>query len=182
VGVTVEGKAGVPLVAEGKISATTELTLSSTQEKTESGTQEWSVDNPVVVPPLSLVVCQSLISTNKSNQDFTAKATITGYVAIWFVNKVDDHWLWFYPIGGVFQDIKNNNLGNTTGYNVLASNAISADATGKVVGGFGVNVVTTYTEKPLVSAEKVVLESVDEAAIITSAKAHEYNYGIIGAE
>lgn len=149
VGVTVSGSAGVPLVAEGKVSATVELNLSSTQTTTESATQTWSVNQPVLVPPQTWVKCESIISTNSDNIAFYATAQVQGYVAIWFENKVNGHWLWFYPIGGVLQDVISHKIIDTTSYSVVDSKTISAGVSGTCTGAFGVNIVTTYTSGPL---------------------------------
>jgi len=149
VGVTVSGSAGVPLVAEGKVSATVELTLSSTQTKTESAAQTWSVNQPVLVPAHTWVKCQSVISTNSDSIAFIAAAQVRGYVAIWFENKVNGHWLWFYPIGGVLQDVIGNQIIDTTGYGVLDALTISASVSGTCKGAFGVSIVTAYTSGPV---------------------------------
>lgn len=149
VGVTVTGSAGVPLVAEGKVSATVELNLSSTQTTTESTTQTWSVNQPVLVPAHTWVKCESVISTNTDSIPFFATAQVQGYVAIWFENKVNGHWLWFYPIGGVLQDVISHKTIDTTGYGVLDYQTISASVSGTCNGAFGVNIITTYTSGPL---------------------------------
>lgn len=149
VGVTVSGSAGVPLVAEGKVSATVELNLSSTQTTTESATQTWTVNQPVLVPPHTWVKCQSMISTNSDSIAFFATAQVQGYVAIWFQDKVNGHWLWFYPIGGVLQDVISNKIIDTTGYGVLDYLTIAASVSGTCTGAFGVNIVTNYTSGPL---------------------------------
>lgn len=156
VGVEVSATEGVPAVASSTQKITVSLSLSSTQAATNTNQQSWTVSNPVQVPSQSSVKCDMVLNSQSYDINFTQVVSIDGYVAIWFNDKVDwnndgdYHWLWFIPIEEVFGDVINNNLTDTSGYQLGAT--VVATASGTFSGSQGVSVGVTTTQYPLRSS------------------------------
>lgn len=148
VGVEISATEGVPAVASSSQKITVTLSLSSTQGATSTNSQAWQVNSPIQVPPNSSVKADMVISTQSYDVNFTASVLLQGYVAIWNNDKVNGHWLWFYPIESVFQDCLNNNIIDTTGYSVVGG-GVMTQSTGVFSGSQGVSVGVTATQYPL---------------------------------
>jgi hypothetical protein len=122
VGIEISATEGVANVASSSQKFTVTLSFSATQSKTTTNSQSWTVNNPVAVPPDSSVKCDMVLNTQSYNINFTTSVLVSGYVAIWFNDKQalgapgDLHWLWFIPIGQVFNDVIGNRLADTSGY------------------------------------------------------------------
>lgn len=138
---------GVPEIAEGKIKTTVELDLSSTQSQTTSDTQKWSLSVPVRVPAHSGVECISVIEQSMCELAFTAEINLSGYVAVWFDDQVDGHWLRFVEISRVIREIVDNNLMSTYSY-TIGEKVVIAHSKGKTNGTYGTQINTTYNPIP----------------------------------
>ncbi|HHR6143621.1 TPA: ETX/MTX2 family pore-forming toxin [Providencia alcalifaciens] len=150
VGITVSATVGVPSIAEGKIESTVELQASSTQESVSSKEVEWSIHQPVIVPAHTQVICASVISQSQATVDFLLHSKLQGYVAIWFDDQVDGHWLYFYRIDKVISELHDLYFIDTYGYEVdLDNECVLVTAKGTTTGLYGIDVNTTYDEKPL---------------------------------
>lgn len=71
-------KAGLPILVDGKVELTTELSFSATEKKTESTTQTWTIDVPITLPAYSIVDAHVNISQLTYSPKWTAKAAISG--------------------------------------------------------------------------------------------------------
>lgn len=156
VGIEISATEGVPEVAQVGEKVTTTLSFSSTQGATSTTTQSWSVSQPIIAPPNSHVDATMVVTTQQYNINWTATCKLAGSVAIWFNNKValnpgDYHWLWFIPIEQVFTQCQQNNIIDTTGYQVVAGGVL-AYSSGTFAGGQGVGVSINVTESPLHAA------------------------------
>ncbi|MCG8642390.1 MAG: ETX/MTX2 family pore-forming toxin [Desulfobacterales bacterium] len=144
VGLKVTGSVGLPLVAEGKVEASTEINFSSTQTKTETKTQAWSVSQPVRVPAYTEVDAELSIEQKKYDIDFTSDIIIGGWVAIWNNDKINlgngKHWLYFFPVSKVLHDKPHR------GYTVRGNRVVfKAKGTFKGVQGIGTRVKLSQT-------------------------------------
>ena len=154
IGTEVSTTVGVPDVASVGGKVTTDLTLSSTQGAEQSETQEWEVDMPVLVPPRTIVTATLVIKMKKYDVRWVGKCKLTGYVAIWFNNKVKlpgsakEHWLYFVPIQRVFNDCVSHNIIDTTGYET-SGRAVLARSAGVVRGSQGVDYSVDIKEVPM---------------------------------
>lgn len=153
IGLEISEEVEVPDVAKVGTKLTTKIDLSSTAGSTESQTQSWSVTQPINVPPNSHVDAKMVAALENYNINWSACCLLTGYVAIWFHNKValnpnNYHWLWFVPIQNVISACVNNNIIDTTGYEIV-SNGVLAYSSGTFYGGQGVGVCINVEQSPL---------------------------------
>jgi len=148
IGIEISATEGVPNVASSSQKVTVSLSLSSTQGATSTQSQTWQVNAPIQVPPDSSVKADMVISTQSYDINFTESVLLQGYVAIWNNDKVDGHWLWFYPIEEVFEDCIANNIIDTTGYSI-GGGGVMTQATGVFSGSQGVSVGVTASQHPL---------------------------------
>lgn len=148
IGIEVSATEGVPNVASSSQKITVSLSLSSTQGATSTSQQTWQVNSPIQVPPSSSVKADMVISTQSYSVNFTAAVLLQGCVAIWNKNKVNGHWLWFYPIESVFLDCVNNSIIDTTGYSIVAG-GVMTQSTGTFSGSQGISVGVTATQYSL---------------------------------
>jgi Clostridium epsilon toxin ETX/Bacillus mosquitocidal toxin MTX2 len=147
-GVEVSATEGVPGVASVGVKVTATFSLSSTQSNTTTNTQTWQVNTPINVPADSSVKADMVISSQSYNINFVQSVLLQGSVAIWNNDKVNGHWLWFYPIDSVFQDCINNNIIDITGYSI-ANGGVQTQATGVFTGSQGISVGVTANQYPL---------------------------------
>jgi|GEM_PF-2307970 len=153
VGVEISATEGAPGVAQVGEKVTTTLSFSSTQGATSSKKQSWSVSQPIIAPPSSHVDATMVVTTQEYDINWKATCRLAGSVAIWFngkaaLNPGDYHWLWFIPIEQVFAQCQQNNLIDTTGYQIVAGGVL-AYSSGTFRGGQGVGVTISVTQKPL---------------------------------
>jgi hypothetical protein len=154
IGTEVSATVGIPDVASAGAKVTTDLTLSSTQGATQSETQEWKVEMPIQIPPHSIITPTLVIKTKKYDVRWVGKCKLTGYVAIWFNNKVKlpgsakEHWLYFIPIQRVFSDCVSHNIIDTAGYENIGR-AVLARSAGVFRGSQGVDYSVRITQAPL---------------------------------
>ena len=87
---------------------------------------------------------------------WVGKCKLTGYVAIWFNNKVKlpgsakEHWLYFIPIQRVFNDCVSHNIIDTKGYETIGR-AVLARSAGIFRGSQGVDYNVTIKTVPMSS-------------------------------
>jgi hypothetical protein len=148
IGVEVTVTEGVPAVASASEKVTITVNLSSTQSFTVTNTQTWQVNTPINIPPNSSVKADMVISSQSYNINFTESVLLQGYVAIWNNDKVNGHWLWFFPIESVFQDCITNNIIDTSGYSIIAGGVVT-QAKGVFTGSQGISVGLTAKQYPL---------------------------------
>lgn len=152
VGVEVSVSAGIPEVATASAKTSVNLSLSSTQGATWTETKTWEVHSPVQVPANSLVRVEMVINTQSFDINFTESVLLAGSVALWFEDKRElgssgTHWLYFFPIQNVFNDVIRNNLANTRGYQITGAGVL-ATARGVFQGKQGISVGVTATQVP----------------------------------
>lgn len=153
IGLEFSSTVGLPDTAQSSTKVTVSLGLSSTQTTNHTSTQSWTETCPVNVPADSSVKCDLIIDTASYDINFTASVLLSGYVAIWFKDKVavnpnDKHWLWFIPIANVFSDVIDNNLISTDGYQIV-NGGVLATAQGVFSGSQGITANVRTDQYPL---------------------------------
>jgi hypothetical protein len=177
VGVEVSATEGVPEVAQVGEKVTTTINFSSTQGITINNTQSWSVTHIVVAPPHSTIQAMMVVATQDYDINWRATCNLVGSVAIWFKNKIavpgsnGSHNLYFYPIQQVFKDCINNNITDTSGYQVNSS-SVSALSTGVFRGGQGTSVDINMTQTDQLSQGtmqmSIPIDETGASAVISS--------------
>lgn len=117
-----EAKADLPLLAgaEVQISFTEELSFSSIQTTTDTKTETWTINETVTLAPKMETNATWVINQSQVTCPYTIDISMSGYVAIWFKDKIEyngpsggSHWLWFIPVGTVAQSVNNPNFTST---------------------------------------------------------------------
>uniref|UniRef100_A0A4D5S475 Putative salivary secreted cytotoxin n=1 Tax=Ixodes scapularis TaxID=6945 RepID=A0A4D5S475_IXOSC len=109
------------LKAAAKISAVTNfqtqvqaaLDLKTARGGPHSETEEFTVHEVVNVPPMKSVKIEWIIPDVVQDIPWTAEVIASGWVALWFENKVDNPWMWFYPVSSL-RDPLLRNIGNNS--------------------------------------------------------------------
>ena len=156
VGISVEFAVGVPPVASGKTTLSTNLSFEATQSKTEEEIETWAIDRNVTVPPQTKMEMIWTIKEQKSSATFYADLIMTGYFAIWNNNKIDvnnpggsdKHWLWFIPITTAFSQMYSWGISVPSQYSIR-SGSVMYKASGQCEGEAGVQTTFDLIENPL---------------------------------
>lgn len=152
IGQSVAAGVEIPEVLSANVSTTTELSLSSTQGGQYTDEQSWTFNDPVVAPPNTTIVWESVVNFQTYNMDFVATVLLAGSVAVWFNKQVTlgkkAHNLFFFPIADVFNDVITNNLISTKGYGIVPGGVTTA-AKGTFTGTQGISNQVNITEYPL---------------------------------
>jgi len=150
--------AGVPNVATASEKITTTLSLSSTQETTKTTTKSWTGRQDIKVPPKKSVVVEWSIAEKEWDIDWTCDVRVTGYLAIWNEDKVDGHWLWFFPISQIFMD-KPNSKFQVVGGDVL----YKAKGTFTGVAGVSSNIVLKEYDLRASNVSNLLVSNLEKA-------------------
>lgn len=154
VGIEISATEGVPSVASSTQKLTVTLNFSATQTQTETATQTWSVNSPVQVPPRSSIKADMVINSQSYNINFTADVFLSGYVNVWFNDRVTipggdgEHFCWFIPISQVFLQIQQNLKNISTDGYTIGIGGVTTTARGVFTGSQGVSVGVSTTQYP----------------------------------
>ena len=165
-------KAGINIEAiQLGIEATTsfEFNFSSTQGKSKTVERTWEVDQIIPQAPFSQTEIEWLLDRNVADGQFTAQVIVSGWVAIWFKDKIDLnhtggkdlHWLWFPSAASVVRKMK------PPGFTVYPSGVIF-NATGSIQADVGLESRLMLREKPL--PESLRRELAEGVATVSVAK------------
>uniref|UniRef100_A0A131XY33 Putative secreted salivary gland peptide n=1 Tax=Ixodes ricinus TaxID=34613 RepID=A0A131XY33_IXORI len=91
-------EAGLPKVVGATASVSKTLSLSTTTGQVETVSEEYAVDVKVTVPPRKKAKIEWVVTDVIQEIPWTAQIDIEGSFAVWFREKVDDHYLWFYRV------------------------------------------------------------------------------------
>ncbi|KAG0445273.1 hypothetical protein HPB47_017471 [Ixodes persulcatus] len=89
---------GLPKVVGGTASVRKTVSLTNTTGQVETVSQGYTVDVKVTVPPRKKAKIEWVITDVIQEIPWTAQIDIEGWFAVWFRWKVNDHYLWFYPV------------------------------------------------------------------------------------
>ncbi|OKI04784.1 hypothetical protein A6A06_08630 [Streptomyces sp. CB02923] len=159
IGVEVSGKVDLPLIAEGAVKWSGEISFSAEHTSTTSQEREWGFSSPVTVPARRKVVATQSVNEQSIKIPFSASVKLKGAAVVQFDQEVPldkndpHHRMWFVDIGDIFNDLKwyNDNGGygapvDLTGYVVTASDTIIARVEGVMKGKYGTSTKVVYTE------------------------------------
>ncbi len=150
VGVDVTTTIGLPDAVSVEIKVGMKVGVSSEQTQTTTQDRSWTIDTPIVIPPRSSVKADVIIASHDYNINYTATLFLHNYVAIWYNDQVNGHFLWFTPIAQVLSECIDNAAAigvNVNGYS-LTPGGISMQTTGTFTGSHGLNVSVMATQLP----------------------------------
>ncbi|WP_430474952.1 ETX/MTX2 family pore-forming toxin [Thalassospira lucentensis] len=166
-GVSVTITVGKPGFVQGSATVNKSFSLSETTSESSTIVQSWKVDQPIVCKPHQTVDATFTLSTDTYSTPFTTSTPLSGYVAVWFSDRVKlspnsgDHFLYFIPIQTVFNECKSNGIIDTSGYDVGSSNVL-AHAYGNFSGGEGLDYFISVKETPISEVPQVKEYIVDK--------------------
>ena len=152
-GISVTTKAGINIegfAAGVDMSRSFDFNLSSTQAWTNTVERSWEVDQNIPQAPHSITEIEWLLDRKKAKGSFTANVVISGWVAVWFYDKIDLndpngknlHWLWFPTAASIVREMK------PAGFSVSGGNVIF-NATGTIEADVGIESRLIVKETPL---------------------------------
>ncbi|KAG0429297.1 hypothetical protein HPB47_023771 [Ixodes persulcatus] len=98
VGTSVSIEAGLPGVADVTSSFSATVSLTNTAGQVHTDAEKYAVDLGVTVPPMKSAKIEWVITDVTQEIPWTAQIDIEGWFAVWFREKVGDHFLWFYRV------------------------------------------------------------------------------------
>jgi len=109
IGATVKGKAGIPVLAEGEVSVSTEIDFSYTGKWTTSKEKTFILKQPVRIAPQTSMAAIITASRAELIIPFEAEIVIEGYFFVEFNKKMRNGGTqWAFPIGNMLNSPKNN--------------------------------------------------------------------------
>ncbi|GCD45956.1 cytotoxin [Streptomyces paromomycinus] len=172
------GKVDLPLIAEGAVKWSGEISFSAEHTSTTTQEREWEFSSPVTVPARRKVTATQSINEQSIKIPFSASVKLKGAAVVQFDQEVPldkndpHHRMWFMAIGDIFHDLKwyNDNGGygdpvDLTGYVVTASDTVIARVEGTMTGKYGMTSRSVYTESCIKkqSHTKATDESCDDS-------------------
>lgn len=109
IGATVKGKAGVPVLAEGEVSVSTEIDFSYTGKRTTSNEKTFTLRQPVRIAPRTSMAAIITASRAEVVIPFEADIVVEGYFFVEFNKKMRNGGTqWGFPIGNILNSAKKN--------------------------------------------------------------------------
>lgn len=92
-------------MAQTTFSETINLSFSRTDTQSTTHTDTWEIDTTVPVPPLTYVNATYTVIEQDFDTTWVADVTIRGSVNVWFNDKINDHWEWWYGVDSIYGNI-----------------------------------------------------------------------------
>lgn len=156
---------------------TAEVNLSTTVTETHAVERTWEIDQSIPQAPHSTTDIKWLLDRKNVTGDFAANVVISGWVAVWFKDKIDfrdpngnnKHWLWFSTAASIVRDMK------PAGFTIVGNNVIFK-ATGVIKGDVGIESRLILKESPLKVQMLLTTDNTNTSAAIsdTPIVSHEY--------
>ncbi|XP_033645933.1 uncharacterized protein LOC117305223 [Asterias rubens] len=89
---------GVPGEFGVSVDSSATFTASNTESQTKTKTETFSSEVGITVQPNTSVKAIFTVNEREMDVPWEADVIIGGYIAIWFEEKYNGHWLWFHPI------------------------------------------------------------------------------------
>uniref|UniRef100_V5I1M5 Putative salivary secreted peptide n=1 Tax=Ixodes ricinus TaxID=34613 RepID=V5I1M5_IXORI len=119
--------AKIPVVTNFQTQVESALDLKAARGGHHSETEAFTVREVINVPPMKSVKIEWIITDVVQEIPWTAEVIASGWIALWYENKVDNHWMWFYPVSSLrdplLKNIGNNRVQFTAKGVLTASNA-----------------------------------------------------------
>ncbi|CAN7948718.1 unnamed protein product, partial [Ixodes pacificus] len=98
VGTSLSIKVGLPGVADVTSTFSTNVSLTNTAGQVHTESEKYTIEQDVTVPPLKSAKIEWIVTDVTQEIPWTAQIDIEGWFAVWFREKVNDHYLWFYEV------------------------------------------------------------------------------------
>lgn len=96
---------GIPVLAEMTFSESIQLNFASSSSQSTNHVDAWTIDTDVPVPPFTYVNATYTIMEQDFDCKWTAQLKIRGCVNVWFNDKVNNHWEWWYGVSDIYSGI-----------------------------------------------------------------------------
>ena len=78
------------------------MTFSKTETQTTTHVDTWEIDVTVPVPALTYVDATFTVIESDYSAKWDADIVFSGCANVWFKDKMDDHWEWWYTASAVY--------------------------------------------------------------------------------
>lgn len=99
---SIEISESIPALGGTKFTESINLSLSSTTSQSTSHKDTWSIDATVPAPAHTYVNATYAVIEHDYSASWTANILIRGCANVWFNDKINDHWEWWYGIDNVY--------------------------------------------------------------------------------
>ncbi|XP_013788656.1 uncharacterized protein LOC106472550 [Limulus polyphemus] len=106
---SVTTKGGIPKLYDKDTTNTTEIDLTESQGKITSDIDTFTFSYTLNIEPKTSVKAEWIIVEREVEVPWEADVYIDGWIAIWFHEKWEGHWLWFHPIYMLQNDLFKQN-------------------------------------------------------------------------
>ena len=65
----------------------------------------WEISTTVPVPPFTYVNATYVVMETDFDTTWTADITFSGCANVWFNDKINDHWEWWYGVDSVYSGV-----------------------------------------------------------------------------
>lgn len=94
----IKATAGIPDYLGVNAFFNSSVDLQDSRSQTRQEKEMYSVKNIVTIPPGKSVKAEFVVTEKDVEVPWEAEVELEGWIAIWFSEKHDGHWLWFHPI------------------------------------------------------------------------------------
>lgn len=101
-GQSITASVGIPAFGGIKFTESLNMSWSTTEKQSTTHSDIWEIDTMVPVPALTFVNATFTVVETDYAATFTADVIFNGCVNVWFQDKINDHWEWWYPVTQVF--------------------------------------------------------------------------------
>jgi hypothetical protein len=136
-GVEVTAEVAFPEVAKVTEKVSISTTLTSSKEDTTTDQQVWKVNELVKVKPYRGTLAKLVVTTHAYNINYRANVLLRGYVAVWYMQEVEGHRLFFHTIESVFGDCEEHKLVDDLDDYEIVDDGVQTTAAGTFSGGQG---------------------------------------------
>ncbi|EEC08694.1 hypothetical protein IscW_ISCW019102 [Ixodes scapularis] len=156
-GFNVSGTAKFPKVQLNvKLPVSFSINLNTTTGKNEYDSEMVHNAQEIAVPPMTAVCAKWTETTLEIEAPWTADVVATGNVAVWYHNKVDGHWLWFYPVG---------HLTKVDPSLKKVKDGVAVETAGTFVGHGGTNIEMRLQQVPASDAPPTAMQLVGDRTV-----------------
>lgn len=156
-GFNVSGTAKFPKVQLNvKLPVSFSINLNTTTGKNEYDSEMVHNAQEIAVPPMTAVCAKWTETTLEIEAPWTADVVATGNVAVWYHNKVNGHWLWFYPVG---------HLTKVDPSLKKVKDGVAVETAGTFVGYGGTNIEMRLQQVPASDAPPTAMQLVGDRTV-----------------
>jgi hypothetical protein len=102
---SISATVGIPELAQTSFSESINMNFASTSSQSTTHVDSWEIDTVVPVPPFTYVNATYAVIEQDFDCTWTAEIKIRGCANVWFNDKVNGHWEWWYMVSEIYSTL-----------------------------------------------------------------------------